>query len=329
MKNNATRLIAAGTLGTLALGLAGCGGSSTGQEGETAEVTAIVAPVNYEQAYIAEQEGYFEDRGLDVEIKPGGTPQDNIAQVMGGSADLTIGSWDTIVSSTAQGVPIKVVASSGVVSSTVDTSGLIVMADSDIQSAEDLQGRTVAFNDLGGGPHLVAMQAAEEAGVSRDGFESVRLPFASMEASLTEGHVDAVFPSDSFYEQMADDPAYRVIANPTREFRAGLPITVWTATDAWLEQNPETATKFIEALDEANEFYADPANLDEVLAIRQEVSGVSEEQARQMRSEFSTTIPLGVTQSVTDVLVDYGIVENPEGVKPAREMIWEHSPTSD
>lgn len=286
----------------------------------------MTAPINCELPHIAAQQGFFEEAGLDVTITPGGTPQDNLAQIMGGSADLTIVSWDTMVTASAEDLPVLAVAGQGVVSSTVDTSGLLVGADSGITSVADLTGKTIAFNDLGGGPHIVTQQAFKEAGIDVGDFEAVKLPYASMQAALEAGQVDAVFPADSFYEQMSSNSAFSVIANPTREFRADLPITLFAATTQWLAENPGTATKFIEAMEKAEAFYEDEANHDAVLQIRQDVGQITPEQAEAMHAEFSVPMPLDVTQSVTDALVEYGAVENAENVKTSRELIWEQAP---
>ncbi len=313
----------------------GCaGGSAPAAEvkeegGGKDAITIIHAPVNYELPYIAEKQGYFEEVGLDVTIKPGGTPQDNLAQIMGGSADLTIVAWDTIVTATAEGMPVLAVAGQGVVSDTIDTSGIIVRDDSGIESVSDLSGKTIAFNDLGGGPHIVTMQSFEAAGLATDDFEAIRIPFASMQAALENGQVDAVYPSDSFYEQISAVEANAVIANPTREFRAGLPITLWAGTEQWLDENPGTADRFIQAMEKAVAFYEDEANSDAVIKIRQEVGGISAEQAAAMKTEFGIAIPFEVTQSVTDALVQFGVVQNAEGVKTSKEVVWSGAQTAD
>ena len=311
--------------------LTGCQGGSAeaGGEGGTDSITIIHAPVNYEVAYIAQQEGFFEQVGLDVTINPGGTPQDNLAQAMGGSADLTIVAWDTLVTASAESIPVLAVASSGVVAEDYDTSGILVAADSDINSVADLADKQVAFSDLGGGPHIVTQQAFIAAGLEPSQLDAVKIPFASMQAALEGGQVDAVYPSDSFYSQMANNPDFKVIANPTREFRAGLPITLWAASEQWLTENPETATKFIEAMELATDFYNDPANHDAIIDIRMQVSEISAEQAEAMQTEFGVSIPLGVSQSVTDALIELGAVENGDAVPPSSELVWENSPTTE
>lgn len=331
-KYTATGVIAVASVAIL---LTGCAGSSVSADDAKKEgggkdaITIIHAPVNYELPYIAEEQGFFDEVGLDVTIQPGGTPQDNLAQIMGGSADLTIVGWDAVVTATAEDMPVRAVAGQGVVSDMMETSGLIVRDDSGIESVDDLLGKTIAFNDLGGGPHIVTMQSFEAAGLAADDFEAVRIPFASMSAALERGQIDAVYPSDSFYEQISAVEGNTVIANPTREFRAGLPITLWAGTQQWLDANPDTADRFIQSMEKALAFYEDEANSDAVIKIRQEVSGISAEQAAAMKSEFRIAIPFGVTQSVTDALVQFGAVQNVEGVKTSKEVIWSGAPTTD
>ncbi|MER7798371.1 ABC transporter substrate-binding protein [Microbacterium sp. NPDC096154] len=302
------------------------GDAASGERPGKTEITVVTAPINYEPVYLADSEGFFDEVGLDVTIKPGGTPQDNLAQVMGGSADLTIVSWDVAVTATSEGVPIKVISSNAVVSTEFDTSGVVVRADSGIESLADLEGKTIAFNDLGSGGNVAVKQAFEAAGVDPEKVEDVLIPFAGMQAALEGGQVDAAFPSDAFYGPLSQDPAYKVISNPSREFRGGLPITLWAATDPWLQENPGTADKFNEAMQKAADFYNDEANLDAVLAVRSEISGKPVEEVSKVLTPAALETPVDVAEATTQALKEFGFVEKEP--KPVDEILWADAPRS-
>lgn len=299
-----------------------CGGDAAeSAAGKT--ITVLHAPINYEPLYIAEQKGFFDEVGLDVEIRPGGTAQDNLSQLVGGSADVSTVSWDAAVTATAQDLPIKLISGAGLISKEVDTSGVVVRKDSGITDLSGLEGKTIAFNSLGSGGNVPVLQALTDAGVNLDSVKQVALPYASMRTSLSSSQVDAIFPSDSFYNQVISDDSFHVIANPSREYRAGLGITLWAATNPWLQQNGETAKKFNEAMAKAVAFYNDDANVDAVYEVRSEVTGNSIEDSKGPLVEQQVAIDPEVSQKTTEALEKFGMISNPKSVD---EILWEGTP---
>ena len=324
-----TGTIAAALIAALAFtGCAGGGSATDGAngadgEGDTAQLTVLHAPINYEVVYLAEEQGFFDEVGLDVTITPGGTAQDNLGQLAGGSADLSIISWDTAVTATAEGLPIKVISNNAIISNEIDTSGVVVRDDSGITTMADLEGKTIAFNSIGSGGNVPVLQALKDAGVDPDTVEQVALPYASMQAALENSQVDAIFPSDSFYAQTIAVEEFEVISNPSREYRGGLGITLWAATEQWLAENEETAEKFNEAMQKAVDFYNDPANEDAIYQVRADVTGRSLDEVKSPLIEFDLATDAEVSQNTTDALVEFGLAQN---AKTVDEILWEGAP---
>lgn len=304
------------------LAVTACGGDAA-ESATSKSITVLHAPINYEPLYIAEQEGFFDEVGLEVDIRPGGTAQDNLSQLLGGSADVSTVSWDAAVTATAEGLPIRLISGAGLISNTVDTSGIVVRKDSGITDLSGLEGKTIAFNSLGSGGNVPALQALSDAGVNLDSVEQVALPYASMRTSLSSSQVDAVFPSDSFYNQVISDESFHVISNPSREYRAGLGITMWAATEAWLQEDAETAEKFNEAMAKAVDLYNDDANADMVYEVRSKVTGNSIEDVKGPLVEQQVAVDPEVSQKTTDALEKFGMVSNPKSVD---EILWEGTP---
>ena len=316
-----------GIAAVAALSLAGCSspeGSKAGAAGEeTTELTVLHAPINYEAVYLAEQEGFFDDEGLDVTLVPGGTAQDNLGQLAGGSADISIVSWDAAVTATAENLPIKLISGNGIISTEADTSAVFVREDSGITSVADLAGKTIAFNSVGSGGNVPVLQALKEAGVDPKDVTQVALPFASMQTALENSQVDAIFPSDSFYSQVKEAGGFAEISNPSREFRGGLGITLWAVTEPWLAENAEVAKKFNDAMTKAVDFYSDPANVEDVYEVRAEVSGQPIDKVKGPLVEYSLAIDPKVSQETTDALTEFGFVKNAKSVD---EILWTEAP---
>ncbi|NLT25281.1 MAG: ABC transporter substrate-binding protein [Microbacteriaceae bacterium] len=323
LRRRATQVVAA--LGAAAL-LAACTPSAepstdpTGAPaGELTPLRIIVAPIQYEPAYLALQEGYFEEAGLAVEILPGADGAANAARVLGGDADMTVSSWTAMVSSTATGVDLKVVMGNGVIGDQ-STSGVLVQADSDIKTVADLEGLTVAIQSPGTGTDIPLLVAADEAGIDPASISLANIPYSGMQTALEEGQVDAAFPSSQFYFQMLD-AGFREIASPSSKYMAGQPATLWAAGGQWLEANAETAAAFVAAMTRAMEFYT--ANPDAARAVAAEITGVPIGEVPTNLPIMEPEIQVGPSGDMIGYLERFGVVENPLTLD---EILWVDAP---
>lgn len=314
--------LAVAVAGLMVVALAGCSPAAEPTESAAAltPVRIIVAPIQYETAYIADEQGFFEEAGLDVEILTGADGAANAARVLGGDAELTISSWTAMVTSTAAGLPLKVVMGNGVISGEEDTSGILVRADSDIQSIADLAGRQVAVQSPGTGTDIPLLVAAQEAGIDPASISLANIPYAGMAPALEQGQVDAAFGSSQFYSQMIAD-GNRVIANPAREYFANQPSTLWASSTSWLEENPDAASAFVSAMTKAVDFYT--ANPEVVREITSRVAQIPIDQVSETIVPMDAEINLDPAAEMIGYLEQFGVVENPLTID---EILWADAP---
>jgi putative hydroxymethylpyrimidine transport system substrate-binding protein len=167
---------------------------------------------------VAEQRGYFEDAGLDVEIIAPADPNDPPKLVAAGQADIGISYQPQLHVQVDQGLPLTRI---GTLVAT-PLNALVVMADGPIESIADLKGRKVGFS-VGGfeSALLGAMLAGHE--LALDDVELVNVNFA-LSPALLSGQVDAVIgayrnfelnqlelegsPGRAFYPEEEGVPAY-------------------------------------------------------------------------------------------------------------------------
>lgn len=298
----------------------GGGGGST----ELTKVKVVVAPIHFEPAYIALQEGFYEEEGLDVELIRGADPTSNIARAVSGEVDITTGSLGTLITSVAAGVPVTAIAGNGYTSAETATSGILTLNSSGIQTPADLAGRTVGIQGLNTGSEIGMFLAAEDHGIDPMSIERVELASAGMETALVEGTIDAVLASAPFYGQLLARDDVHLVSNPSTEYMAGAPVTVWTVTDEWLANNEETAAAFVRAMEKAQAFYEDPANVEAILDITAEVSEVD-----RGTLSAASLIPVSValdeqqTQTSVDAFVTYKIVAEPVSID---DILWSGAP---
>lgn len=290
---------------------------------ELQQIKVVVAPIHFESVYIAQQEGFFEANGLDVEIVSGGAPAQNVAMAVSGEADITTGSWGTAITSIAQGMPLKVISGNGYTSPDFATSGIVVPGDSPITSVADLVGKKVGIQGLNTGSEVPMFLAAKDAGIDPLSIERVEIASSGMATALEEGTIDAVLASSPFFNQL-EASGNRVISTPSKDFLPKAPVTVWTVTESWLAENAEAAAGFNAAMTEADAFYSDPANVEAVLDITAEVSQVDRDSlSGESLIPISTEIDVAAATLQRDGFVEFGIIpEAPE----VDDILWSEAP---
>jgi putative hydroxymethylpyrimidine transport system substrate-binding protein len=135
---------------------------------------------------VAEQRGYFEQAGLEVEIIAPADPNDPPKLVAAGEADIAIGYQPQLHMQIDQGLPL---ARIGTLVAT-PLNSLVVLADSPIRDLADLEGRKVGFS-VGGFEDALLGAMLAEAGVTLDEVELVNVNFA-LTPALMSGQVDGV-----------------------------------------------------------------------------------------------------------------------------------------
>ena len=135
---------------------------------------------------IAQQRGYFADRGLEVELIAPADPNDPPKLVAAGQADIAIGYQPQLHLQVAEGLPLVRIGT--LVATPLNS--LVVMADGPIKSIADLKGRKVGYS-VGGFEDALLGAMLEENGLIVDDIELVNVNF-SLSPALFSGQVDAV-----------------------------------------------------------------------------------------------------------------------------------------
>ncbi|MEX2103276.1 MAG: ABC transporter substrate-binding protein [Gaiellaceae bacterium] len=149
----------AALLASLAFGLAACGGDDEGDGGQAggtgpAEMQDVtlqlkwVTQAQFAGYYAAKEQGYYEEEGLNVTIRPGGPDIVPEQVVLGGQAEFGINWLDNTLATRDQGGEITNIAQ------VFTRSGMteITWADSGLEAITDLEGKKVGVW-LGGNEH--------------------------------------------------------------------------------------------------------------------------------------------------------------------------------
>ena len=202
-------------------------------------VTGDMAPY-----YLALQQGYFEEEGLDVTIIPGTGSSVNVTQLGTGTIEFGEVAGDVLVQGRGQGIPVTAVAA--VYQST--PVAITSKADAPIKSPQDLTADGVT---LGVAKASAAYQGLtlmlEAQGINPSDIDQVEIGFAGADA-LVSGKVDAFMAyanDDSIQAEVAGTPVHNMLVSDWGVDSYGTTIAV---NAEWAEENASTIEAFLRAV---------------------------------------------------------------------------------
>jgi len=136
--------------------------------------------------FVAKEMGYFENKGLDVELIAPSNPNDPPKLVAAGKADIAVSYQHQHQMQVDQGLPLVRIAT--LVATPLNS--LVVLDNGKINSIKDLKGKTIGYSVGGFETALLNAMLATE-GLSLDDVKLVNVNF-SLSPSLFTGQADAV-----------------------------------------------------------------------------------------------------------------------------------------
>ncbi len=213
MKHFGTMLLAA-ALATLA----GCSGanapaSQAASEKSAAPAPAPAAPVTIKMGHIgtlsdsgiflALERGYFKEQNLDVQLQKFTTGGDQIPLLANGQLQIGSGSVNPgLFNAVAQGLPLKLVADKGALSSGFGFNTFVVRKDliesGAVKEAKDLKGKTVGLDSLKAGVLIELEALLKSGGLTVKDVNIVTIAFPDLPAAFANKKVDAAVVVEPF-----------------------------------------------------------------------------------------------------------------------------------
>lgn len=135
---------------------------------------------------VAQENGYFAEQGLEVEIVPPADPSAPPRLVAAGQAELAVSYQPQLHLQIHEGLPLKRVGT--LVATPLNC--LLVLEDGPIKSLADLKGKKIGFS-VAGVEEAILTAMLNAHGVALDDIEMINVNF-SLSPSLMTGQVDAV-----------------------------------------------------------------------------------------------------------------------------------------
>ncbi len=195
---------------------------------------------------------------------------------------------------------------------------LVAKAESDIESVEDLEGKTIGVTK-GGNQHYLLLEALEEAGVSLDDVEIRYYKDASEGLiAFTQDEFDVYGSWDPYLAIVESQIDTRTIVNGT-DFSENR--TFYFATDELVNDNPEVVSIILEELQNVDQWSNEnKEEVAEILAEQLGLDGEPLELANNRRTfgvESMKEEIIDSQQRLADVFYESGLLENDIQVEDA------------
>lgn len=249
-----SRLFAASAgLAIAALALTGCAsGSSSDAEsdGSGAAFTMGTQPwLGYGQWYVAEEQGFFADRGVAVDISNFDNDADMNAALAAGHLDMANVGSQAALQFVEQGLDVSIV----MVLDSATTADAIIAGEG-IDSVEDLKGKRIAFEE-GATSEILLAEALEQAGMDiKSDVEVVPAGADQVASMLLSGNVDAGVTYEPYISQaLASDAGLQVVQSA--EDYPGLISDVLVVRNEVLAERGDAVTEVIAAWGDAMGYF--------------------------------------------------------------------------
>gem|GEM_PF-2494020 len=203
------------------------------------------------EIHLAEERGYFEDRGIDLEIERiTGAPQ-AVPQLASGELDVASGSIGaSIFNSIAQDVPVQIVADQTQWWENQPSGNRIWVREelySDGMALSDVEGTpTVAINGEGGSMDYVVGRLLASEGMGWADIEITEMPFPDMIGAMAGGEIDLCSIPDPLGLQVASEANAGQLLYGS-EVAPRMQIAGYFYGQPFIEERPAVARRWLEA----------------------------------------------------------------------------------
>jgi sulfonate transport system substrate-binding protein len=147
------------------------------------------------------------------------------------------------------------------------TADFAVLRDSPYQKVEDLKGKVLVTNGIGGGLDMIMKTMMLKHGmVDKTDFSVIEVAFPNMKPVLFEHKADLV-PATLPWSRDPEFKANTRILFTTADAMGHVALSFWTAKQGFLEKNRAAVTDLLEDYVRSVHWYLDPKNHDEAVKI--------------------------------------------------------------
>ena len=233
--------------------LTACSGGNS-EDGLTKVVLNEVAhSIFYAPMYVAIEEGYFEEEGIDLDLVTGFGADKTMTAVLSGEADIGFMGSESTIYAYNEGANDYVVNFAQLTQRAGNF--LVAREKMDNFSWNDLKGKTVLGGRKGGMPQMVFEYILKRNGMNpqTDLTMVQNIDFGSTAAAFTEGQGDFSVEFEPHATALESEGKGYVVASLGEE-SGYVPYTAFSAKQSYLENNPHIILGFTRALQKGMDY---------------------------------------------------------------------------
>ena len=234
----------------VAMAVAGCTqGRPEKFTGPVEKITvAAAAYLTGALVYVAEDQGYFEENGLEVTIKDYESGKAAADALIDGEADISTSAGFVFVSNSFDHADLTVF---GTVA-TAQVKELVARKDKGITTINDLIGKKIGVTKKSGAEFLLGVFLIFNA-LSYEDVKLVDLKPSEIVEAISNGDIDATFTWDPYLYNIKKELGDNAISWPGGQDFYFVLIT----KEDWIENNPAAAERFMKSVLEAEDYIKD------------------------------------------------------------------------
>lgn len=273
--------------------------------------------VGYGPFYIAQEKGFFAERGLDVDLQRIEGTGDRRSALIAGRLDGMGSTIDDLVISVAQGVPAKMVLG---LDESAGADGILTLED--VTDIQQFKGKSIAVQP-GFVNHFFLLYILNDNGLSSQDVEIRPMEPDTASAAFVAGDVDIAVTWEPHLSQVRDNKPDGKTFLTSSDY-PGLIVDILVFRAEFIEENPEAVQAVVDAWyealafmesspDEANEIIGramelDPAVVAEILT---GVKFLAEADNLQYHDTDAAVNVFSVAATASEIWQDEGFIETP------------------
>jgi NitT/TauT family transport system substrate-binding protein len=287
--------------------------------GQNLATVRVIGPANdgYTVVYYGVKAGIFRKYGLDVQtsLVPNGAAA--LAALSGNAADVAFTNTAVLIAAHAHGVPVQYLAPGGLTTPKGGLSKALVLKDSPLTTARDLNGKTVASAALHDINSAIFFAWVDKAGGDSKSLREIEVPAAAGVALLTDHRADVVILTEPAASQALASGQVREFASPYSVLSTFVDAAGFAVLAPTVDANRDVYERFAKAMHEASAYTN--AHPNDTVDIAASFTGTTPDAIRRgSRSLAADYLDPRNLQPLIDISAKYGLISK---AFPATEII--------
>lgn len=272
----------------------------------------VLPVVDVAPFYRAKEAGYFEQEGLDVEVRIVQSGPQAVADLADGQLDIAFGSYPAVLQAQSdKKANLQIIAPAY----TALPGHLMLVAppNGQIQRPKDIDGKRIAVTGTGSISDLGIESQLKNIGAGFGSIHWVPMAMPDMGTAMQHGDIDGAVLAEPYITLTDKTFQARPILDVAIAGTARLPVSGWAALAKLNQSHPDVVAGFVRALRHGIDDVSDRSVLDPLLT---RSLGISEGVAKDVHiAEYTRTLNASEIQRVADLMKEFNVIRQPLDVR--------------